>query len=178
MIPFNVRLFGVSLCLGLYFVLMFAGAARGQSCDQWGGKIVSVQGRVQVRKAGESKWMPVGLNEIYCPGDSIRVLKNSRAAIQLSNETLFRLDQNTTISLTGVEKEQSFLINVLKGITHFFSRQPRRLKVETPWLNAAVEGTEFYVRVELDQTFLSIFEGRVVASNKAGKSIPLTTSRG
>jgi Tfp pilus assembly protein PilF len=126
---------------------------------------------VQVQKAGESMWMPVGLNETYCPGDSIRVLKNSRAAIVLSNETLFRLDQNTTISLTGVEKEQSFLINVLKGITHFFSRQPRRLKVETPWVNAAVEGTEFYVRVEQDQTFLSIFEGRVAASNEAGSLV-------
>jgi tetratricopeptide (TPR) repeat protein len=117
--------------------------------------------------------MPVGLNATYCPGDTIRVLKNSRAAIVLSNETLFRLDQNTTVTFTGVEKEKTFLINILEGVTHFFSRQPRRLNVVTPFLNAAVEGTEFYVRVEQDQTFLSIFEGRVVASNKAG-SLGLT----
>jgi tetratricopeptide (TPR) repeat protein len=153
--------------------VLFAGAALGQSCEQWGGKIVSVQGAVQVRKAGESKWMPIGLNSTYCPGDTIRVLKNSRAAIVLSNETLFRLDQNTTVTFTGVKQQKTFLINILEGVTHFFSRQPRRLNVVTPFLNAAVEGTEFYVRVEQDQTFLSIFEGRVVASNEAG-SLGLT----
>ena len=165
---FKVLVLIVSLCLGICSAFLFAGVALGQSCEQWGGKIVSVQGVVQVKKAGESKWMPVGLNATYCPGDMIRVLKNSRAAIALSNETLFRLDQNTTISFTGSEKEKKFLIDILKGVAHFFSRFPRRLKVVTPFLNAAVEGTEFYVRVAQDQTFLSIFEGRVAASNKAG----------
>ena len=165
---FQVRVLILSLCLSICSGFLFAGAALGQSCEQWGGKIVSVQGVVQVQKAGESKWMPVGLNATYCPGDMIRVLKNSRAAIVLSNETLFRLDQNTTVTFTGVEKEKTFLIDILKGMTHFFSRQPRRLKVVTPFLNAAVEGTEFYVRVAQDKTFLSIFEGRVAASNTAG----------
>ncbi|MGD9065194.1 MAG: hypothetical protein PVI42_13795, partial [Desulfobacterales bacterium] len=94
----QIRILVVSLCLGICLAFPYAGSAFGQSCEQWGGKIVSVQGMVQVQKAGESMWMPVGLNETYCPGDSIRVLKNSRAAIVLSNETLFRLDQNTTIS--------------------------------------------------------------------------------
>ncbi len=168
---FEVRVLIVSLSLGLCSVFLFSGVALGQSCEQWGGKIVSVQGVVQVQKAGESKWMAVGLNATYCPGDMIRVLKNSRAAIVLSNETLFRLDQNTTVTFTGVEKEKTFLIDIFKGVTHFFSRHPRRLKVVTPFLNAAVEGTEFYVRVEKDQTFLSIFEGRVAASNKAGSLV-------
>jgi tetratricopeptide (TPR) repeat protein len=168
---FNVRVLIVSLCLGICSAFLFAGAALGRSCEQWGGKIVSVQGVVQVRKAGESKWIQVRLNETYCPRDMIRVLKNSRAAIVLSNETLFRLDQNTTVTFTGVEKEKTFLIDIFKGVTHFFSRHPRRLKVVTPFLNAAVEGTEFYVRVAQDQTFLSIFEGRVAASNKAGSLV-------
>ncbi len=168
---FNVRVLIVSLGLSICSAFLFAGAALGQSCEQWGGKIVSVQGVVQVQKASESKWMPVGLNATYCPGDMIRVLKNSRAAIVLSNETLFRLDQNTTVTFTGVEKEKTFLIEILKGVTHFFSRQPRRLKVVTPFLNAAVEGTEFYVRVAQDQTFITIFEGRVAASNKAGSLV-------
>ena len=168
---FKVLVLIVSLCLGICSAFLFAGVAFGQSCEQWGGKIVSVQGVVQVKKAGESKWMPVGLNATYCPGDMIRVLKNSRAAIALSNETLFRLDQNTSISFTGVEKEKTFLIDILQGVTHFFSRQPRKLKVVTPFLNAAVEGTEFYVRVAQDQTFMSIFEGRVAASNTAGSLV-------
>ncbi len=168
---FQIRVLMVSLCMGIYSACLFPDDAFCQPCEQWGGKIVSVQGVVQVRKAGDSKWEQVGLNVTYCPGDTIRVLKNSRAAIVLSNETLFRLDQNTTVSFAGVEKEKTFLIDMLKGVTHFFSRFPRRLKVVTPFLNAAVEGTEFYVRVEQNQTFLSIFEGRVAVSNTAGNLV-------
>jgi tetratricopeptide (TPR) repeat protein len=42
------------------------------------------------------------------------------------------------------------------------------LKVATPFVNGIVEGTEFFVRVERDQTFVSIFEGHVAATNEAG----------
>ena len=156
----------LSMSLSLGFV--FASSSLGQPCEDWSAKIVSAQGIVQVRKAGESKWMPVGLNASCCPGDMIRVLENSRAAIVLSNETLFRLNQNTTITLIGLEKEKTFFIEILKGVAHFLSRFPRRLKVGTPFVNAAVEGTEFYVKVEFNQTLISIFEGKIFATNEFG----------
>jgi hypothetical protein len=144
---------GVGLCL--FFVC--AGHALAQPCERWLAKIVSVQGTVQIRQAGEAGWQRVGLNQTYCSGDILRVLANSRAAIALSNDTLIRVDQNTTITFTEVEKEKSFLIDLIKGVAHFFSRFSRKYRVATPFVNAAVEGTEFYVRVEDDRTFLSIF---------------------
>jgi Tfp pilus assembly protein PilF len=98
----------------------------------------------------------------------IRVKEYSRALIVLANETTIRLDQNTTTTIIGFDKEETFLIELVKGVMHFFSRSPKRLKVETPFVNATVEGTEFYVRVEPEQTFLSIFEGRVAATNEVG----------
>jgi len=161
----------LALGVGICALFMFAGPALGQPCEQWAAKIVSVQGAVQVRKAGETSWIQVRLNQTYCPGDIIRVLKNSRAAISLSNDSLIRVDQNTTITFTGIEKEKTFFIDLIRGVAHFFSRFPRRLKVATPFVNAAVEGTEFYMRVEDDQTFISIFEGRVAATNAAGSLI-------
>ena len=39
----------------------------------------------------------------------------------------------------------------------------------TPFVNATVEGTEFYVEVKADRIFLSIFEGQVIAANQAGE---------
>jgi tetratricopeptide (TPR) repeat protein len=101
----------------------------------------------------------------------IRVQEHSRAAIVLRNEAILRLDQNTTITFAGLEKEQTFLLDLLTGAVHFFSRIPRSLKVITPFVNAAVEGTEFLVRVEHDETFLSVFAGRVAATNKAGSLV-------
>jgi Tfp pilus assembly protein PilF/opacity protein-like surface antigen len=101
----------------------------------------------------------------------IRVREHSRAAVVLCNGATLRLDQNSAITFTSFEKKQTLLIRLLKGAAHFFSRIPRSLKLATPFVNGGVEGTEFYVRVDPDQTFLSIFEGKVLAENEAGSLV-------
>jgi tetratricopeptide (TPR) repeat protein len=161
------------LCILISLASLFMGfpatfVRAGEICDEWVAKVVSVQGVVQVRKAGEAEWVPVNFNDTYCPGDIIRVLELSRAAVVLPNDATLRLDQNTTITFVGPEKEQPLLLRLLSGAAHFLSRIPRTLKVATPFVNGAVEGTEFLVRVAKEQTFLSVFEGKVAASNEAG----------
>jgi Tfp pilus assembly protein PilF len=160
------------LCLAIGFSILagslFPGAAAADTCEEWVAKVVSVQGSVEAQRAGEIQWQPVRLYDTYCPGDRIRVQERSRAAIVLPNEAILRLDQNTTITFIGLEKGPVSLLDLLSGAVHFFSRIPRSLKVITPFVNAAVEGTEFFVRIAPTQSFLSVFEGRVAATNKAG----------
>jgi Tfp pilus assembly protein PilF len=161
------------LCILISLASLFMGfpatiARAAETCDEWVAKVVSVQGVVQARKAGEAEWVPVNFNDTYCPGDIIRVLELSRAAVVLPNDATLRLDQNTTITFVGPEKEQPLLLKLLSGAAHFLSRIPRTLKVATPFVNGAVEGTEFMVRVEREQTFLSVFKGKVAASNESG----------
>jgi tetratricopeptide (TPR) repeat protein len=156
------------LCTILLAITLDSSVADAQPCGQWIAKAVSVQGSVQALRAGERRWRPVRLSDTFCPGDMIRVLKLSRADIVLSNDTILRLDQNTAISFPEPEKEKPFLVNMLNGAAYFFSRVRRSLKVFTPFVNAIVEGTEFYARVESDKAFISIFEGQVLAENQAG----------
>ena len=75
------------------------------------------------------------LNDTYCPGDMIRVGSKSRAAIILPNEVLLRVDQDTTLTFNGIEKQGTSLIDLLKGAIHFFSRIPHGLKVTTPFVD-------------------------------------------
>jgi tetratricopeptide (TPR) repeat protein len=89
------------------------------------------------------------------------------------NQSVLRLNANTTITVEAVKEERASVINLLKGAAHFFSRGPRSLEVQTPFTVAGVRGTEFFINVEDDKTFLSIFEGQVVAANEAG-SLTLT----
>jgi tetratricopeptide (TPR) repeat protein len=145
-----------------------APAAPSSACDKWAAKIVSAQGTVEARAAQATAWRSAKLNETFCAGDMVRVLKNSRAAMLLANNTVLRLDQNTTVTLSGTEDKEVTLLDVLAGVVHFISRVPRALKVKTPYVNAAVEGTEFLVRVDPDRALLSVFEGRVRASNASG----------
>lgn len=138
------------------------------SCTEWVAQIVSVQGTAQARREGELHWQPAELHALYCPGDTLRVLDNSRVAMVLRNQTVLRLDQKTTLTFPSGEKEPAFLLDLLSGAAYFFSRIPHTLKVLTPFVNAGIEGTEFLVQVAPDHTVLVLFAGRVAVTNAAG----------
>ncbi|MGA1867265.1 MAG: TonB-dependent receptor domain-containing protein [bacterium] len=166
------------LIIGMNLLIggLYPSAPSAETGEQWAARIVSVQGSVEVRRSGETQWQPVTLNDTYYPGDVIRVKERSRAELALINDPILRLDENSTIILGGLQEERSSLIDLLKGAVYFFSRFPRSLEVHTTFVNAGVEGTEFLMRVEEDKTLLSIFEGKVVASNDVGR-ITLTSGQ-
>jgi Tfp pilus assembly protein PilF len=157
------------LCLSFVIVSLYPGAASAERCEQWVAKVVSVQGTVEVKKVGEARWQPVKLNDTYCPGDEIRAQERSRANLALINEAVLRLNQNTSMTLGEFKEKQTSLVDLFKGAAHFFSRRPRSLEVETPFAIAGVRGTEFFIEVQEGQTFLSIFQGEVLAQNKYGQ---------
>src|SRR5512134_3477580 len=156
------------LFAGIFAAFLPPDAESAQTCTPWAAKVVSVQGIVQAQSGGESSPRPVRFQETLCPGDTIRVLERSRADLLLPNETLLRLDQNTTVKFTEPEKERTSLIDLIIGAAYFISRTPRRFNVRTPFVNAGVEGTEFFARVGREETFLTVFEGRVLATNMEG----------
>jgi tetratricopeptide (TPR) repeat protein len=159
------RLFLLAWLLALAF---FPTKTSAQTCEPWAGKAVSIQGGIQVLKFGQTAWSLLSLNDHLCYGDTVHVAENSRAAVLLPNEGLLRLDQNTTVKFPEPEIEKSSLIDLIKGVTHFFSRTPRSLKVLTPFVNGNVEGTEFLVKVDEQQTHLLVFKGKINAENNSG----------
>ncbi len=142
--------------------------ASASDCDLAVAKLASVEGQVEVRDSGGTTWHKAQLEESLCPGDTVKLGASSRAAVVLSNHTLVRLDALTTLTITGPGEEDSFWVELLRGITHFMSRVPRKLKVTTPFVNAGVDGTEFLVRVDEAESFLSVFEGLVSLDNEEG----------
>ena len=58
---------------------------------------------------------------------------------------------------------------MVRGAFQSFSRKPKFLKVNTPYLNGSVEGTEFAVRTEEGKSSITVFEGVVVAANAQGE---------
>ena len=129
------------------------------------GAIPSLQGEAQVQAAGV--WRPAALNEQLCPGDVIHVGDRSRAEVTVVNQPNIRLDQSTALHLPG--DDEPLVVKLLYGAAYFFSRDPRRLTVDTPFIDAAVEGTEFLVKVEAERALIVVFEGRIRASNPHGE---------
>ena len=136
--------------------------------EEWVASVVSIQGEVQVRRKTNEQWETVRLEDRFHAGDIIKVGTNSRAAFVLKNESTLRVDQHTTLVFSEAEKEKPFLIELIAGAVHFFSRVHRSLRLVTPFVNGAVEGTEFVARVEADQTTLSLLEGRLRVFNPQG----------
>ncbi|MEQ1638012.1 MAG: tetratricopeptide repeat protein [Methylococcales bacterium] len=153
------------------FILMLPYALKAASvCPQWVAKVMSVQGKVQIQAPQGQTWQPVITGDQVCPGDKLRVLKLSRATLRLRNDSLLNLDQNTTLSLSApAETDVAWLLKLFEGATFFRSRQPQHLNIQTPFINAVHEGTEFSVLVDKQRTQISVFDGEVQAVNKAGR---------
>ncbi len=155
------------------FGILVAAPVLGNAaeCELVVAKLVSVEGEVEVRVSTAKNWSIAAAGESFCPGDTLRVNNNSRAALQLSNHTLVRLDAHTTLTINGPQQAQGFWVELIRGVSHFISRVPRTLKVITPYVNAGVEGTEFLVKVEKDESTVIVYEGTVSANNDAGQAM-------
>ena len=84
-----------AVCIIFLAAWLYPPATFAETCEQWIAKAVSVQGVVEVQRAGESQWQAVKLDDTFCPGDTIRVDDRSRADLSLVNQPVLRLDQNT-----------------------------------------------------------------------------------
>ena len=160
----------------IFILLVFLGSINktyaAESCESPVAQIVSIQGSIEVRRVNESSWRQAAMNATLCAGDMIRARSHSRGALRLSNESMLRLDQRTAITFPqSEENKKTSLLDLFSGAIHIITRTPKPFKVRTPFLNAAVDGTEFFVGVDEDSTSLVIYEGQVTASNDQGSLV-------
>src|SRR5262247_3350990 len=164
------------MCTSSLTALLYPYASLAQTREGWIARAVSVQGTVEVQRVGETQWQPVKLNDTFRPGDKIRVLERSRADVALLDQSVLRLNADTTITIEAVKGERTGVIDLLRGAAHFFSRGPGSLDVQTPFAIAGVRGTEFFINVETGRALLTTFEGTVVVENSVG-SLTLTSGQ-
>ena len=162
---------GILLLAVLCYLAGLPAATAAEGCDPWVAQAASVQGNVEHRLAGTLQWHTVQRADVFCEGDEVRVRDNSRAALILNNHTILRLDQNTTVTFTGLQPDQPAWLNLVQGVAHFISRVKQSFRVVTPFVNAAVEGTEFVVDVREQSAQITVFEGQVAARNTQGEVV-------
>ncbi len=166
-----VLLAGIATMTGQPAFAQDAPAACGPAI----ARVVSLQGSVELQRAGTAAWIKVNrLDTTLCAGDRLRTDSLSRAALFVQPETIVRVDQNTAISVgqTADEILIEFHPDVIAqaardaqscGAGYFITRFPRKFKVATPHMNAAVEGTEFAVESSCKATRLTVLEGQVLS---------------
>ncbi len=157
-----------------YLLLLLAlpfGTLAASACPEWLAKVVSVQGKVETQHPEAPDWNPINTNDTFCYGDKIRTANHSRATLAFRNNgPRVSLAENSTLTfIPPAKKQTSWIVDLIEGSAFFRSRESQRLEVHSPFINLVHEGTEFLVTVDQQQTEISVFDGRVAASNQQGK---------
>jgi Tfp pilus assembly protein PilF len=129
---------------------------------------------VQISSVGQVEWQPAKTNHILRLGDRLKTGKNSRATVRLSDQSVFRVNELTTLELqTAQKKNNKPLLDLKSGSVYFFSREkPEEVQFRTPVVVGAIRGTEFHVQVAEDgETRLALLDGEVILSNEVGQLV-------
>ncbi len=158
----------LTLFTGMLIIAPRSGVAASNECANWVAKIVSAEGAVETRAHMEAAWQPVTPSQVFCPGNMLRTQAHSRAALLLNNQTVLRLSQKSTLTFPAPHADKPFWLELLNGAINVITRTPKRFQVDTPFVNAAVDGTEFLVTATENEATVSVFEGQVSATNPQG----------
>jgi tetratricopeptide (TPR) repeat protein len=168
---------GIMLSAVGFMLLLGTSLAQAQeSCTQPIANLTSLQGQVDVRATISGTWHSVALDAPLCEGNEIRTGPLSRAQIRLHENvpgtardgTLMQLKERSSLVLPQFEKPG--LIDLLRGQIHILTRTPKSLTIKTLFCNANVEGTEFLVQADTDNTKVSVYEGQVRVENDLGST--------
>jgi tetratricopeptide (TPR) repeat protein len=162
----------VALGLGVSCALILTPTPAEAACTEPSAtaRIVSIDNSVELKDAADTVFVPASLKAFVCQGDSVRVGGFSRATVAFLKSGLrLTIEQNTEWLVRQPRDPSRSLIELIRGAILFFTSQPGALDVQTPFVNAAVEGTEFLVRVEANRAEVAVLEGTVTLANDAGR---------
>ncbi len=168
-----MRTRGVTLLLLTAFLVGAAGPSvvAQSSSPANSAALLEAENEVSAKRSGQS-WQPSVPVVPLTVGDSVRTGELSRAAVRLTDLSVLRMNELTTIEILPREKlTGSEGVDIKNGAIYFFSRdRPKELRIETPVVTGALRGTEFQVAVEADgRTRVSMFDGEVELSNSHGR---------
>jgi hypothetical protein len=133
--------------------------------------VLTYSGKVESAPDLGGEWNTVESNQVLHVGYRIRTGKSSRATLKLSNLSVLRVFELTTLEIQAPKTAKNVAsIDLRSGATYFFHRdQPGDVEFRTPAASGAIRGTEFNLAVGPDgRTELALLDGRVALSNAQG----------
>ncbi|MEO6036295.1 MAG: FecR domain-containing protein, partial [Verrucomicrobiota bacterium] len=133
--------------------------------------LLTAAGKVDVARKGVSAWQSGQTNQVLNIGDRLRTGKNSRATVRLSNLSVLRVYELTTLEIQPGGQNNRAALNLESGAAYLFNRdKPQETQFRTPTASGAIRGTEFNIVVGEDgKTVLTLIDGEVDLSNELGK---------
>ena len=147
------------------------GAQTAESTDK--ASLLSKENIVDAANAG-GPWATATVGQSLAVHDRLRTGEDSRAAVRMTDLSILRMDELTTIEIIPpATASDKATLNLEGGTSYFFSREKsRETRVQTPAANGAIRGTEFVVSVANNgSTTLTMIDGQVELSNAHGSLV-------
>ena len=159
------------------------------------GKIISLQGRVDIALSGTKIWNPAHLFQELVVGDKVKAGPYSRAAILLADETQIKLNADSMLEILEVAESTGLVVKAAATLSKAMERtllnlslgeiwlrakyKPERVKILTPAVSAAIRGSELGLQVKGDgESVMTIVEGLVEYYNDYGSVMVKAGERG
>src|SRR5260370_37967717 len=141
--------------------------------DNRAGIVLTVEGRVEVVRAGDTRWASATTNLVLGFGDNLRTGPRSRATVQLSDLSVLRVNEKTVLEIRSQKETKGSLLDLRLGSTYFFNRsKPSSIQFHTPLVSGAIRGTEFNLAAEENgRTAVTLLEGEVALNNAQGELV-------
>jgi hypothetical protein len=81
----------------------------------FGATVLFVQGRVEYLKLHSEVWLPCTNKLMLFPGDQVRTLQDSRASLRMSNMSVVRIYELSTMTIRDSSKNQGQILEISTG---------------------------------------------------------------
>src|SRR6266496_370759 len=114
--------------------------------------LLTIEGKVEVSTVGSTAWTPARTNQVLRVGERVRTGLRSRATLRLSDKSVFRINELTTLKIQPPPGSSNApVLDLGAGSTYFYSREkPAAVEFRTPLASGAIRGTEFNLAVGAD----------------------------
>jgi len=118
-----IRILVYFIAVIVFSILSVGNTYASNQCEVEVARFVSVQGIIEVRRVAKRQandWQRVDMDTVICLGDMIRSRMHSRAAIRLSNNSMLRLDQRS--SMTFIPEEEKIFFDKIdrRRYSHYY----------------------------------------------------------
>jgi tetratricopeptide (TPR) repeat protein len=119
--------------------------------------VIEAAGKVEVFTTASGAWRPARVGQQLSPGARVRTAAASRAAIQLSDRSVVRLNERSTLEILPPRDTAKRRFSLPRGSIFFFNREkPADIEFDTPLAAGAIRGTEFLLETTDDPASLRL----------------------
>ncbi|MBI2924743.1 MAG: FecR domain-containing protein [Verrucomicrobia bacterium] len=137
-------------------------------------ELLTARGQVEVLVTGSAQWKSAKGEQPLRLGDRLRTGKQSQATVRLSDSSVLRVNELTTLEIQPPQQQgRKPLVDLKSGSVYFFSREkPEDVQFRTPVVVGAIRGTEFHVEVaESGDTQVALLDGEIQLGNEQGQVV-------